>query len=187
MFIQKIQARGLTVGIIAPEVVAWLAEKPFERLELELQQWAFVDVAVAVHTDLPARARLVIGLVVLHSIGLNDKITPAQLRCALDDGLKIRAAVQALTADKDRQVPGHLGRNQFLQLAAALDRQDGLNRLRTGYQHDRLSACPARLQDDYSSKPPDAVVKPVLEIRQRRAHRQTGLAVGAVASASGEG
>ena len=187
MFIQKVQAHGLAMGIIISEIVAWLAEKSLERLELELQQWAFVDIASAVDADLAAGTRLVVGLVVLESVGLNDDIPLAQLRSALDDGLQIRPAVQALTADKNRQVPPHLGGDQFLQLAAALKRQGGLSQLRARWQRERLGARPVRLQGDQCNKPPAAVARPVLEVRQRGAHRQNGLRVRAATGESGRG
>jgi hypothetical protein len=104
---------------VGKQLVARIVEKAFERVDVQLQLAAFVDIARPVDAHLAGGGGQVVGHGVFHAVGVDHRIAAAQLGIAFDHGALVGLAPHALARNKHRQLRARRLGNLFAQLRAA--------------------------------------------------------------------
>jgi len=104
-------------------LVTGFVEEALKGVDFQLQRRTFVDIARAVDVHIAMRLDQVIGLVVLHAVGLQHHVALAHHGVAFDNGVEIGAAQGMVTREKGGHLLAHGQRNLLLQQGAGLKNQ----------------------------------------------------------------
>ena len=97
------------------KAVTRIAEKTLERTDVQIQCRALVQIARTVHAHLATRLGQIFGCAVLQAVSTDYRITTTQFSIALDRGVHVHLALQALTTHKHWQLPSYSRVNRFAQ------------------------------------------------------------------------
>ena len=102
LLVDEVDTIGFPVATVGQEAVTRLQKESLEGLEPKIQRGAFKDFAGAVDLHPTARARLVLGLVVLEPVGSDHQVAATQHGLAFGDQVNVGPSRDAFAGDAAR-------------------------------------------------------------------------------------
>jgi len=128
--VHEIGPVGLAVGAVFQKLVPGLGKKALERVHLELQHRAFIDVARPVDAHVAGGVDQIVRLVIGSPVGLQHHVALAHHGVAVDHRVQVRPAQDVVAAEKRGHLLAHGQRNLLLQQGAGLELERSIGILR---------------------------------------------------------